>query len=204
MFASFNQSYKIMPAIFAAWCSVLQQVPNAILWLLVPHADTQQRLLAAAAQCGVGPERLVFAPFVPAEQHRARLPNADLFLDTYPCGGHTTASDALWAGVPVLTLMGQTFASRVAASLVCAVGCPDLACEDVDSFVDTAVRYANDRAAHQALRDRVETARGTAALFDGRRFARGFESLLLRMVERQDAGLSPCPLPALHDEAPAR
>jgi predicted O-linked N-acetylglucosamine transferase (SPINDLY family) len=196
VFASFNQSYKILPEVFAAWCRILDATPGAVLWLLVPQADTQARLRSAAAAHGVALERLVFAPFVGTESHRARLPNADLFLDTFPCGGHTTASDALWAGVPVLTLTGQSFASRVAASLVTTVGLPEMACADLDDYVAQALHYAHDPAALAALRQRLEAGRVQSPLFDGRRFARDFQHLLLRMVERQDAGLPPAPLAA--------
>jgi predicted O-linked N-acetylglucosamine transferase (SPINDLY family) len=194
--ASFNQSYKIMPPVFEAWCRILAASDGAVLWLLVPAADTQARLLQVAAGHGIAPQRLVFAPFLAIEQHRARLPNADLFLDTYPCGGHTTASDALWAGVPVLTLIGDTFASRVAASLLCTLGLPELVCDGLNAYIDQALHYAADRPALAALRERLEVGRAQSPLFDGRHFARDFEQLLLRMVARQDAGLPPAPLPA--------
>ena len=196
VFAGFNQSYKILPPVFDAWCRILATSDDAVLWLLVPDVDTQARLLQVAAGHGIAPQRLVFAPFVDTEQHRARLPNADLFLDTYPCGGHTTASDALWAGVPVLTMIGDSFASRVAASLLCTLGLPELVCDGLNAYTAQALHYAADRPALAAVRERLAAGRVHSPLFDGRRFARDFEQLLLRMVARQDAGLPPAQLPA--------
>lgn len=197
VFASFNQSYKILPPVFEAWCRILAATPRSVLWLLVPEHDIQARLRDAAGGHGITPERLVFAPFANIERHRARLPNADLFLDTFPCGGHTTASDALWAGVPVLTMIGETFASRVAASLVTTVGLPELVCANLDEYVTQAVRLAADTPALVSLRQRLADGSRQSPLFDGRRFARDFEQLLLRMVERQDAGLPPDSMAAI-------
>lgn len=194
--ASFNQSYKTTPEMFAAWCQVLSQVPRAVLWLLLPDADTQARLRQAAALLGVDPARLIFAPLLGIESHRARLPQADLILDTYPCSGHTTSSDALWAGVPVLTRLGQSFAARVSASLLHTLGLDELVCPDVDAYIARAIALAADPAALARLRQRVETARSASPLFDGRRFAADLGNLLDRMVERQDAGLPPAALAA--------
>lgn len=196
VFASFNMSYKIVPEVFAAWCQILEATPGSVLWLLVQQPPARERLRAAAVQHGVDPQRLVFAPFLSGELHRARLPLADLCLDTFPCGGHTTASDALWAGVPVLALMGQSFASRVAGSLLHALDLPELACTDIDQYIQSAVTLAQDPAVHQTIKSRLGSARTRSPLFDGRRFARDFERLVLRMVARQDAGLPPAPLAA--------
>ncbi len=196
VFASFNMAYKIVPEVFAAWCHILEATPGSVLWLLVQQEPTRERLRAAAVQHGLDPDRLVFAPFLSGDLHRSRLPLADLCLDTFPCGGHTTASDALWAGVPVLALMGQSFASRVAGSLLHALDLPDLACTDIDQYIQRAIALAQEPARFQALKARLELGRTQSTLFDGRRFARDFEQLLLRMVARQDAGLPPAPLAA--------
>jgi predicted O-linked N-acetylglucosamine transferase (SPINDLY family) len=196
VFASFNMAYKIVPEVFAAWCQILLATPGSVLWLLVQQMPARERLRATAVAHGLDPDRLVFAPFVSGELHRARLPLADLCLDTFPCGGHTTASDALWAGAPVLALMGQSFASRVAASLLHALDLPELVCTDIDQYIQSAVTLARDPAAFQAIRARLEAARTRSPLFDGRRFAADFERLVLRMVARQDAGLPPMPLAA--------
>lgn len=196
VFASFNQSYKIVPEVFAVWCRILQATPQSVLWLLVPQEDVQMRLRHAAASHGISPERLVFAPFVGVETHRSRLPNVDLFLDNFPCSGHTTASDALWAGVPVLTLQGRNFASRVAASLLHTLALPELVTTSLADYERTAIDLAHDRFRLTALRQRLAEARQRSPLFDGRRYARDFEQLLTRMVERHDAGLPPAALPA--------
>ncbi|MFM2068368.1 MAG: hypothetical protein RLZZ584_3277, partial [Pseudomonadota bacterium] len=196
VFASFNQAYKIVPEVFAAWCRITTSRADAVLWLMVTDAPAQARLRAAAAGHGLAPERLIFAPFMQIDQHRARLPNVDLALDTFPCGGHTTASDALWAGVPVLALQGQGFASRVAASLLTTLGVPELVCHDLDSYMERAIALAGDTAALAALRQRVADARHSSPLFDGRRFARDLQALIERMVERELRGLAPAPLAA--------
>lgn len=199
--ASFNQSYKTTPELFAAWCRILAAQPRAILWMLVPDADTQARLRSVAAGHGISPQRIVFAPFVDIESHRARLPQADLILDTFPCSGHTTTSDALWAGVPVLTLQGRNFAARVASSLVHTLGLDELICDDVASYVARAVELSRNAAARQDLRSRLAHAIEASTLFDGARFAADWQDLIERMVARQDAGLPPAPLAAAEPAA---
>jgi predicted O-linked N-acetylglucosamine transferase (SPINDLY family) len=194
--ASFNQVYKITEPVFTAWCEVLLAVPHTVLWLLVNDELTQQRLRAYAGNLGVTPERLIFAPYADAESHRARIGQADLVLDTFPCGGHTTTSDLLWAGVPVLTLCGRTFAARVAASLLAHIGLPELVCESLDQYRDTAIALCQDELALPSLRKRVATGKADSALFDGKRFAQHWQDLIERMVARQDAGLPPSSLAA--------
>lgn len=194
--ASFNQSYKTTAEVFGAWCAVLRASPNAVLWMLVPEADTQRRLRAHAERLGVAGARIVFAPFIDLERHRARLPQADLVLDTFPCSGHTTASDALWAGVPVLTLQGRNFAARVAASLLHTLGLDELICHDLPTYIARATALAQQAEARAALRIRLAQATATSPLFDGARFAADFVALIERMVERQDQGLPPAPLAA--------
>ena len=202
VFASFNQSYKIVPEVFTAWCHILAATPGSVLWLLVPQPDVQIRLRQAATSQGIDPQRLIFTGFVGTETHRARLQQADLFLDSFPCSGHTTASDALWAGVPVLTLIGQNFAARVAASLLHTAGLPELVCHSLDDYAQAAITYAQDRPALAAVQQRLVQAHTDSPLFQGRQFARDFQQLLLRMVERQDAGLPPAPLAALTASLP--
>jgi predicted O-linked N-acetylglucosamine transferase (SPINDLY family) len=189
-------AYKIVPEVFEAWCRILQATPGSVLWLIVEQAPARERLQAAASAHGIDPQRLVFAPFLAPERHRARLPQADLCLDTFPCGGHTTASDALWAGVPVLALQGESFASRVAASLLHSLGLPEMACTDIDTYMQTAVTLALEAAALQTVRHRLEQGRLQSPLFDGRRFATDLGHLLQRMATRQEAGLPPMPLAA--------
>ena len=194
--ASFNQAYKTTPEVFAAWCRILAATPHAVLWMLVPEADTQARLREAAQRHGIDGQRLIFAPFLGIESHRSRLPQADLILDTFPCSGHTTASDALWAGVPVLTLIGRTFAARVAASLLHTLDLDELICADLDTYTARALALCHDTAALADVRARLAQAIQTSPLFDGARFAADWQALIERMVARQDAGLAPAPLAA--------
>ncbi|TAK74944.1 MAG: hypothetical protein EPO12_19585 [Aquabacterium sp.] len=196
VFASFNQSYKITEDIFGAWCRILNQVPDSLLWLLVPDEPVQARLRIEAQRRGIAPDRLVFADFEPIERHRLRIPQADLFLDTFPCGAHTTASDALWAGVPVVTLAGQGFATRVAASLLHAVDLGELACNHLSEYETRAINLAHDRAKLDGLRSHLRRSRDFAPLFRADRFARDLGDLFIRMVERYDQGLPPAALPA--------
>jgi predicted O-linked N-acetylglucosamine transferase (SPINDLY family) len=185
VFASFNNSYKIAPEAFAAWMRVLRDVPGSVLWLLATrdaHAQANLREVARAAQ--VDPARLVFAPKLPHDEYLARLAHADLFLDTWPYNAHTTASDALWAGVPVLTLPGATFASRVASSLVHVAGIDELVARDVADYKAKAIVYARSAELRARVLARLERARRESPLFDMPRFARAFEKAVLGMAER--------------------
>jgi predicted O-linked N-acetylglucosamine transferase (SPINDLY family) len=187
----FNQTYKLSPHMLDLWARILEQAPRAVLWMLAwnPHARANiQRELASR---GVAPERVFFAPRRDMADHIARLRAADLFLDTWPCNAHTTASEALWAGVPVLTVPGPTFASRVAASLVAACGLPDLACADAEHYVGLAAALANESETLAGLKAHLETYRTQLPLFDSKRLAREFDALLIRMHERHLAGLAP-------------
>ncbi len=199
VFACFNQSYKITPDTFGRWCRILQRVPDSVLWLLVPQEEIRTALRQRAGERGIDPQRLLFAPFVSPSEHLARLPQADLFLDTFPYGAHTTCSDALWMGLPVLTQVGRSFSARVAASLLEAVGLPRLAVADGQAYEDEAVRLAQDREALSAIRDRLWDERRDLPLFDNRRFCRDLESLVERMVGRWVAGLPPGALVAAGD-----
>ena len=197
VFASFNQSYKITEPVFDAWCRILARTPGSVLWLLVPELEAQDRLRTQAQARGVAAERLVFAPFVDQAAHLARLPQADLFLDTFPCGAHTTCSDALWMGLPVLTVRGSSFASRVAASLLHAVDLPGLVADDLASYESQAVTLAADgRARLEACREHLWHNRRDLALFDNARLSRDLGELFGRMVQRWLDGQPPAPLPA--------
>jgi predicted O-linked N-acetylglucosamine transferase (SPINDLY family) len=198
----FNQTYKLSPAMLDLWARILALAPRAVLWMLAWNAHAQANLLRELAARGVGPERVFFAPKIPVAGHLARLRAADLFLDTWPCNAHTTASEALWAGVPVLTVPGPTFASRVAASLVTACGLPDLACTDADHYVGMAAALANETTTLAALKEHLDTHRASLPLFDSERFTRDYEALLARMHERHLAGLAPDHLLANSSAAP--
>lgn len=191
VFCSFNSSYKIAPAVFDLWMRLLERVEGSVLWLLQSNAAAPPNLRREAARRGIAPDRLVFAPKVPLADHLARHRLADLFLDTLPCNAHTTASDALWAGLPVLTCLGTTFAGRVAASLLLAVGLPEMIARTLDEYESMALRMATDAEALDGLRQRLARNRDTFPLFDTDRFRRHLEAAYLEMWERHRRGLSP-------------
>jgi predicted O-linked N-acetylglucosamine transferase (SPINDLY family) len=193
----FNQVYKITPEVLDAWARILSSAPHALLWLLAWNPQAERNLRTELQQRGVDPARLHFAPKASMEDHVARLRCADLFLDTWPCNAHTTASESLWAGVPVLTLPGSTFASRVAASLARATGTDSLVCASIDDYVARAVALAHDRPALEAIRQRLEQERMTLPLFDSQATTRDLEALFVRMHDRAERGLRPDHLPAV-------
>lgn len=191
VFASFNNSWKLNAASFARMCAVLREVPDGVLWVLNAGRDADTRLRDAAHAHGIEPRRLVFSPSLPHLQHLARFRLADLFLDTNPYNAHTTASDAIWAGCPVLTRPGETFASRVAGSLNHYLGMPELITRDDDAFIAAATRLGSDRSALAALHERLEAQRDTSGLFDMEVYAHDFAALLREMAERSRKGLPP-------------
>ena len=191
MYACFNQSYKITEAVFTRWCRILHRVPGNVLWLLTPQTSVQQALRQHAAERGIAPARLVFAPFISTTEHLARLPLADVFLDTFPYGAHTTCNDALWMGLPLLTQTGRSFASRVAASLLNAVGLPELAVDNAADYEEMAVRLVDDREALTEIGDQLWDNRRDLPLFDNSRFAAEWGDALAAMASRWQQGLSP-------------
>jgi predicted O-linked N-acetylglucosamine transferase (SPINDLY family) len=191
VFCAFNAAYKIKPATFEAWMRILKRVPYSVLWLLDDNPVATANLKDAAKRAGVEPQRLIFANRMPPDLHLARQRTADLFLDTWPYNAHTTASDALWVGLPVLTYAGQTFASRVAASLLHAIGAPELVTHDVAAYEALAVALAQDPTRLGELRARIMANRLSAPLFDTARFTRHLESAYTLMMERARAGLAP-------------
>ena len=195
--AGFNQPYKISAEVFDIWCVLLDALPQAVLWLLEWNTQSRENLEREAARRGVAPGRIVWAPRKRPAEHMARMQLADLFLDTWPCNAHTTASDALWAGVPVVTFTGHTFASRVAASLLHAVGLPELACDDIEHYARTVVELAHDPERRAHMQAVLVDARTRSPLFDSLRFARDFEALALRMMQRHVEGLPPAALAAV-------
>lgn len=192
VFASFNNTYKITPDVFDVWMRLLRSVPGSALWLAQGNADTQRALEAEARQRGVEPERIVWAPRMPlAAEHLARHAHADLFLDTFHYNAHTTGSDALWAGLPVLTLAGATFASRVCASLLRAVGLPELVTHSVEEYEALALTLATSPQRLGELRERLKANRRTMSLFDSPLFARRIEAAYEAMWDRHQRGLAP-------------
>jgi predicted O-linked N-acetylglucosamine transferase (SPINDLY family) len=191
VFCSFNNNYKIRPAIFDVWMRLLRQVEGSVLWLLQDNAVAVANLKREAEARGVSADRLIFAARVPLDQHLARHRLADLFVDTFPYNAHTTASDALWAGLPLVTLTGETFASRVAASLLHAVGLPELVTDSLADYEALIARLATSPGMLVQYRERLESQRLKAALFDTVRFCRHIEAAYLTMHERQRRGEPP-------------
>ena len=191
VFAAFNNPYKITAAVFSTWMRLLQQLPHSVLWLVGEQPDQQARLRQQAQGEGVDPARLVFARNEPQARHLARHALADLFLDTTPCNAHTTASDALWAGLPVLTCLGHTFAGRVAASLLTAVGLPELVTTSLADYEALALQLAHNPGQLAALRQRLQTQRMTQPLFDAPAYARHLEAAFATMHQRARQGLPP-------------
>ena len=193
----FNQTYKISPHMLDLWARILHGAPRSVLWMLAWNPHAQVNLNEELARRGVPATRVFWAPKLGLADHIARLRAADLFLDTWPCNAHTTASEALWAGVPVLTVPGPTYASRVAASLVSACDLPDLVCPDEAAYVALATALANDSATLKGLKHHLNSRRASLPLFDTDRYVQDFEALLQRLFDRQQQGLPPEALPAL-------
>jgi predicted O-linked N-acetylglucosamine transferase (SPINDLY family) len=191
VFACFNQTFKITEEVFTLWLGLLRDTPGSVLWLMSGVPQAPSHLRQAAQRAGVAPERLVFANPVPLPDHLARHDCADLFLDTAPYGAHTTACDALWTGLPVVTLPGQSFASRVGASLLRAVGMDELIATTADEYRAIALALAQDPAARAGLRARLIAARTTAPLFDSARFAGALGAAYVTMHSLHRSGSVP-------------
>ena len=189
VFCCFNHDYKIGPAVFASWLRLLRNVPGSVLWLMSRNETSRANLQASAAAAGVDPARLVFASRVPrVEDHLARYRVADLFLDTHPYNAHTTAADALMAGLPVLTVSGRSFPARVAGSLLHTAGLPDFITESLADYEATALRLAGDPAAIADAKARLAAQRADSPLFDTAGFTRDLEAAYISMWRQQQLG----------------
>jgi predicted O-linked N-acetylglucosamine transferase (SPINDLY family) len=191
VFCCFNDSYKLTPRFFDVWMRLLHAVPGSVLWLLEPNRLVASNLAREAEARGIAPTRLVFAPRLPLPEHLARHRLADLFLDTLPYNAHTTASDALWAGLPVLTCAGDTFAGRVGGSLLQAVGLGELVTASLEDYEALALRLAGDAGVLTRLRARLAQNRQTFPLFDTERATRNLEAAYWRMHQIRKAGRPP-------------
>jgi predicted O-linked N-acetylglucosamine transferase (SPINDLY family) len=180
--ANLGSPFKITPTVFDCWCEILRDHPQCVLWLLQTNTAVAENLRREASLRGVARDRLYFASLESIPRHITRLSCADLMLDTHPYGGHTGSSDALWAGVPVLTLVGETFASRVAASLLGAVGLPTLAARTEAEYIATAGQLIEDGRTLAAYRSHLVSRRMSFPLFDISAYARDFEEMLFDMV----------------------
>ena len=193
VFACFNGMQKITAAVFTRWMAILTATPGSVLWLLGGSDTVNQRLRDLATSAGVDAARLYFASKVPNPNHLARIAIADLFLDTFPYGAHSTASDALTMGLPVLTIPGKTFASRFCSSIVKSAGIPELICATPDDYVGKAITLAKDKAALGQIRTSLQAQRDTCALRDMPRLVRRLEELYWQMQGERERGETPVP-----------
>jgi protein O-GlcNAc transferase len=188
VFCCFNNTYKIAPEIFAVWMKLLRAVEGSVLWLLETNPTATQNLRNEGKARGISPDRLIFAPKIALADHLSRHRQADLFLDTLPYNAHTTASDALWAGVPIVTCLGETFAARVAASLLKAVGLPELITTSLEGYEALALKLARELSFLAGIKAKLARNRDTYPLFDSARFARHIEAAYTTMWERYRNG----------------
>jgi predicted O-linked N-acetylglucosamine transferase (SPINDLY family) len=191
VFCCFNSSYKFSPGLFDVWMRLLRQRSGSVLWLVEENAAATRNLRREAEQRAVDPGRLIFAPRRKLEDHLARQRLADLFLDTHPCNAHTTASDALWAGLPLITRLGHTFAGRVAASLLAAAGLSELIARSWEEYEGLALKLSADSERLAALKTRLARSRATHPLFDTGRYCRNLEAAYVTMWERAQRGAAP-------------
>lgn len=191
IFCCFNNNFKILPETFHGWMRILNAVEGSVLWLLADNPYAQSNLKIEAHKRGIDPSRLIFAERVTLPDHLARHQQADLFLDTLPYNAHTTASDSLWAGLPVLTLIGETFASRVAASLLKAIGLPELIANTQEEYEALAIELANNSNRLDEMKLKLANNRLSTPLFDTPIFAKHLEYAYIKIYERYQADLEP-------------
>lgn len=191
VFASFNANRKITPRVADLWATILKRAPGSVLWILQNNADSRTNILTKFLALGISAKRIFFMPKLEFELHLNRITVADLGLDTFPVNGHTTTSEQLWSGLPVLTTRGTNFASRVSESLLNAIGAPELIADDEDAYVEQAVAYALDPAPLLEIRNRIEANRFMKPLFDAERFCRHLEAAYVTMIEKAKAGVAP-------------
>ncbi len=191
VFCNFNQSYKLTPDVFACWMRLLKQVDQSVLWLLKAKPPFEANLARQAEQHGVDPSRIRFAPSLPLDQHLARLKQADLFVDSLPYNAHTTASDALWAGLPLVTCRGAAFPGRVAASLLNAAGMPELVTENMEAYERLALRLARDAQMLAGVKQKLADNRLRCPLFDTDLFRKNLESAYVTMWQAWQKGEAP-------------
>jgi len=191
VFSSFNNNYKILPAIFDSWMRILNAVEGSVLWLFEDNNLATESLKNEAEKRGIDSNRLVFAKRMSLPEHLARHQQADLFLDTFPYNAHTTASDALWAGLPIITLMGESFASRVAASLLYAINLPELVTTSQAEYELLAIELATNPLKLNSIKQKLTKNRLTTPLFNAQLFTKNLEVTYMQMYERYMADLPP-------------
>ena len=189
VFCNFNNSYKITHEVFTIWCRLLHAVPNSILWLAASNPQAERNLLNSAEKQGLNSERIIYAGKLPQiEEHLARMQCADLFLDTNPYNAHSTCSDALWMGLPVLTCVGDTFPSRVAGSLLTAIEIPELITYNLEDYYNLALELATNRDKLAIIRNKIIANRDNSPLFDSKRFTRNLEAAYIKMISDHSSG----------------
>jgi predicted O-linked N-acetylglucosamine transferase (SPINDLY family) len=191
VFCCFNNAYKITPKVFSSWMRILHKVEDSQLWLLTNNDVTLNNLKKAAVSQGINENRLVFAPYVTISKHLNRIKHADLFLDTRPYNAHTTSSDALRMGIPVLTCIGQSFPSRVAASILNSVNLPELITDTQEEYESLAIELATNPIKFKNIKDKLNNNLSTAPLFDTPQFTRNLESAYKTMYEKHHSGMKP-------------
>jgi predicted O-linked N-acetylglucosamine transferase (SPINDLY family) len=191
VFCCFNNNYKITPTIFKAWIEILNSVPNSVLWLLEDNEIAKANIKKESLLRGLEENRIIFAKRMQLPEHLARHQHADLFLDAFPYNGHTTTSDALWAGLPVLTLKGESFVSRVAASLLSAIDLPELITTTIEDYQHQAIQLALNPDRLKEIKIKLKINRETTALFDTLGFTKNLEKVYRKMIERQNSDLLP-------------
>jgi protein O-GlcNAc transferase len=179
VFCSFNNAYKITPAQYKLWMNILAEASESVLWLLKSTEKAQNNLRRYASEAGIDPQRIIFANFLPEAEHLERLSHADLFLDSFPCNAHTTASDAMWAGVPLITQSGQTFASRVAGSILHAVDAQELIVTNETDYHQLAIQIYNDKEYLHQLKKKIKSNIQTGPLYDIHAYTKNFEKALM-------------------------
>jgi predicted O-linked N-acetylglucosamine transferase (SPINDLY family) len=191
VYCCFNNNLKITPQIFDSWARILKAVPGSVLWLLEDNVLAKANLIKEAQSRGLSEERLIFAGRLDLPEHLARHRVADLFIDTVPCNAHTTASDALWVGLPVLTILGEAFAGRVAASLLSAIDMPELIAKSLNEYEALAIDLAKNPEKLKVLKEKLQQNRLTSPLFNTQLSTDQIESAYIKMYERYQAGLPP-------------
>lgn len=191
VFCNFNNNFKITPEVFTTWMRILRQVPDSVIWLLEDNEIAKANLLREAEQLGIAAHRLIFARRVGLEQHLARQSLADLFLDTFPYTAHTTASDALRSGLPIVTRMGLNFASRVAGSLLSAAGLPECIVKSEQEYVDFAIDLACNPVKINTIKEKLQAGLSTCRLFDAERYVRNLEQGMLEIWQNHRNGFPP-------------
>jgi predicted O-linked N-acetylglucosamine transferase (SPINDLY family) len=183
IYCSFNNAYKITPNIFEIWIEILKCVDNSVLWLLVTNSTAKENLKEFANSKGIEPSRLIFADSLPIEEHLSRLPLADIFLDTFPCNAHTTASDAIRMGLPLITMAGQSVPSRVAASILRTVHLENLIVNDEKSYKDLAIKLGNNRDELKSIKDQLKASINNSTLFDSAKYTRDLEYIYSDLLQ---------------------